>query len=49
MNVEADLCEEIEGNTDLTCPLEGHKKFVKEVEIPKEVPPVSFTSKLLDY
>ncbi|KUL83445.1 hypothetical protein ZTR_10948 [Talaromyces verruculosus] len=39
VNVEADLCEEIEGNTDLTCPLEGHKKFVKEVEIPKEVPP----------
>ncbi|OKL57107.1 Phosphatidylglycerol/phosphatidylinositol transfer protein [Talaromyces atroroseus] len=39
INVEADLCDEIEANTDLQCPLEGHQKFTKEVEIPKEVPP----------
>jgi ML domain len=40
INIEADLCDEIEANTDLQCPLEGHQKFTKEVEIPKEVPPV---------
>jgi hypothetical protein len=39
INVEADLCEELEGNTDLTCPLSGYQKIVKEVDIPREVPP----------
>lgn len=39
INTEADLCEELESNTDLKCPLEGHQKFTKQVQIPKEVPP----------
>lgn len=38
LNIEADLCDEIEANTDLTCPLQGHLNFTKEVKIPKEVP-----------
>jgi hypothetical protein len=35
-----DLCEQIK-NVDLECPLEGDLKFIKEVELPREIPPVS--------
>lgn len=34
-----DLCEQVK-NVDLECPLEGEMKFVKEVELPREIPPV---------
>lgn len=38
---EADLCEQIQ-NVDMHCPLkQGKMTLTKEVDIPKEVPPVS--------
>lgn len=46
INTEADLCDELESNTDLKCPLEGYQKFTKQVEIPKEVPPVSLINSI---
>ncbi|KAL2000666.1 hypothetical protein VTN02DRAFT_2779 [Thermoascus thermophilus] len=40
---EADLCEQIE-NVDLHCPLEkGKMTLTKEVELPKEIPPGSYS------
>jgi hypothetical protein len=40
INVEADLCDQIE-NVDLHCPLkEGEITFQKKVDIPREIPPV---------
>jgi len=39
INQRADLCEQME-NVDEKCPLEGVKTITKEVNIPKEVPPV---------
>jgi hypothetical protein len=34
-----DLCEQVK-NVELECPLEGRVKFVKDVELPREIPPV---------
>ncbi|KAK2735786.1 Phosphatidylglycerol/phosphatidylinositol transfer protein [Myotisia sp. PD_48] len=43
VNQEADLCDQIK-NVDLTCPLKkGEMSFVKEVDIPKEIPPGKYT------
>ncbi|RDW92105.1 putative phosphatidylglycerol transfer protein [Coleophoma crateriformis] len=43
INQSADLCEQIK-NVDLECPLKkGLTKIVKEVEIPKEIPPGTYT------
>ena len=42
INQEADLCEQIK-NVDLKCPLKkGETNITKVIDIPKEVPPVSF-------
>jgi hypothetical protein len=41
INQEADLCEQLENNVDMSCPLEkGLMTFTKEVDVPKEIPPV---------
>lgn len=41
VNTRADLCEQV-SNVDLECPIEeGRLSITKEVDIPKEVPPVS--------
>ena len=41
VNTEADLCEQV-SNVDLTCPIKkGKTTIVKDVELPKEIPPVS--------
>ena len=43
VNTEADLCEQV-SNVDLTCPIKkGKTTIVKDVELPKEIPPVSNT------
>ncbi|PGH27968.1 hypothetical protein AJ80_00222 [Polytolypa hystricis UAMH7299] len=43
INEEADLCEQIQ-NVDLECPLEkGKLSLVKEVDLPKEIPPGKYT------
>ena len=40
INTQADFCEQIK-TVDLDCPLKkGHQKIIKDVAIPKEVPPV---------
>jgi len=40
INTQADLCKEIK-NVDLECPIEkGKISIIKEVELPKEIPPV---------
>ena len=40
VNTEADLCEQV-SNVDLTCPIKkGKTTIVKDVELPKEIPPV---------
>ncbi len=40
INQEADLCEQIK-SVGLECPLKkGQTNFTKDVEIPKEIPPV---------
>lgn len=42
INQEADLCETIE-NVDLSCPLDkGEMTLSKDVDLPKEIPPVRF-------
>jgi hypothetical protein len=38
-----DLCEQVK-NVDLDCPLDGNLKFTKEVELPREIPPVRIKS-----
>lgn len=41
INQEADLCDNIK-NVDLECPLKkGPMTLTKDVELPKEIPPVS--------
>jgi len=41
VNTEADLCEQV-SNVDMTCPIKkGLTKIKKDVELPKEIPPVS--------
>jgi hypothetical protein len=40
VNTEADLCEQV-SNVDLSCPIrKGKTTIVKDVELPKEIPPV---------
>lgn len=40
VNTEADLCEQV-SNVDLSCPIKkGVTTIVKDVELPKEIPPV---------
>lgn len=40
INQETDLCEQIK-NVDLECPLKkGDMSFTKDVDLPKEIPPV---------
>jgi hypothetical protein len=42
ISTKADLCEQIE-NVDLECPIEeGKLSVTKSVELPAEIPPVSF-------
>ena len=38
---EADLCEQMKNAVDEDCPLIGEKTITKEVDLPKEIPPVS--------
>jgi len=41
LDTTADLCEQIK-NVDLDCPIEkGKISIVKDIELPKEIPPVS--------
>lgn len=42
INTTADLCEQMK-EVDEECPLEGAKVIKKEVDIPKEVPPGTYT------
>ncbi|KAF2111090.1 ML domain-containing protein [Lophiotrema nucula] len=43
INQEADLCETI-GKADLECPLDkGDMELTKEVDLPKEIPPGTYT------
>ena len=40
VNVQQDLCDQV-SNVDLECPIdEGKITIVKDVELPKEIPPV---------
>ena len=42
IKTRADLCDEI-GEVDMECPVEpGERVISKTVELPKEIPPVSF-------
>ncbi|KAL1969897.1 hypothetical protein VTN77DRAFT_7406 [Rasamsonia byssochlamydoides] len=44
INQEADLCEQLENNVDLQCPLEkGEMTFTKQVDLPKEIPPGKYS------
>lgn len=44
INQEVDLCEQLENNVDLQCPLEkGPMTFRKQVDLPKEIPPVGYS------
>jgi hypothetical protein len=44
LDTQADLCEEIK-NVDLECPIEkGKISITKEVDLPKEIPPVRLPS-----
>jgi ML domain len=48
INQEADLCDEIK-NVDLQCPLEsGPMTFTKEINLPREIPPVYSTPRAID-
>ena len=40
LNNQFDLCEQM-SNVDEECPLSGEKTITKDVEIPKQVPPVN--------
>ena len=44
---QADLCEQMKNAVDEECPLVGKKTITKDVDLPKEIPPVS-SSLLLD-
>ena len=41
IRMKADLCDQMK-EVDETCPLSGAKVIKKEVDIPKEVPPVCY-------
>lgn len=38
---KADLCEQMKNAVDEECPLIGEKTITKDVDLPKEIPPVS--------
>lgn len=41
INTKVDLCEQVK-NVDIECPIKkGKTKITKDVELPKEIPPVS--------
>jgi hypothetical protein len=43
INQEADLCDHLK-DVDLECPLDkGDMEFTKDVDLPKEIPPVRHT------
>lgn len=43
VSTKADLCDQVE-NVDMECPIKkGKTTITKDVELPKEIPPVSFT------
>jgi len=43
VNTEADLCEQV-SNVDLSCPIhKGKTTIVKDVQLPKEIPPGTYT------
>jgi len=43
VNTEADLCDQV-SNVDLSCPIKkGKTKITKDVELPKEIPPGTYT------
>lgn len=47
VNTEANLCEQV-SNVDLKCPIKkGLTKITKDVELPKEIPPVSHSTVML--
>jgi hypothetical protein len=49
INTKADLCDQIK-NVDLECPLKrGETELSKDVDLPKEIPPVSAIVVLLTY
>ena len=39
---KADLCEQME-NVDEKCPLKGEKTITKDVDLPRQIPPVSLS------
>ncbi len=42
VNTQADLCQQV-SNVDLKCPIKkGKTTITKDVELPKEIPPVSY-------
>lgn len=41
INQRADLCEQMKSAVDEDCPLIGEKVITKDVDLPKEIPPVS--------
>ena len=43
INQRADLCEQMK-NVDEECPLSGEKTITKDVDLPKEIPPVHLSS-----
>ena len=46
VNTEADLCDQV-SNVDLSCPIKkGKTKITKDVELPKEIPPVSIVKSI---
>ncbi|KAI4245979.1 MAG: hypothetical protein L6R40_002195 [Gallowayella cf. fulva] len=42
INTKADLCEQMK-QVDESCPLQGPKDFIKDVTLPKEIPPGTYT------
>lgn len=43
VNTEADLCDQV-SNVDLECPIKkGLTKITKDIELPKEIPPGTYT------
>lgn len=43
LSQRADLCEQMKSAVDEECPLIGEKVITKDVDLPKEIPPVSDT------
>ena len=43
INQQADLCEQMKSAVDEECPLTGEKTITKDVDLPKEIPPVSYS------